>query len=99
MTDEEAYEKAKERVEEIKGFYAHVVIFGLVNLALMILNVATRRQTDGVLWFVWPLLGWSIALAAHAICVFGIGPFLGRTWEERHIRQELEHQQRPAAHE
>lgn len=99
MTDEEAYERAKERVEEIRGFYAHVLIFVLVNLALLILNLATRRQTDGVLWFVWPLLGWSIALAAHAICVFGVGPFLNHTWEERRIRQELERQQHPAPHD
>ncbi len=92
MTDEEEYEKAKERVEEIKGFYAHAFIYVLVNLALMVLNLMTRKQTDGVIWFIWPLIGWGIALAAHAVSVFGVGLFLGHSWEERRIQQELNRQ-------
>lgn len=38
-------------------------------------------------WFVWPLLGWGVGLAFHALAIFGLGGFLGREWEERKIEE------------
>ena len=98
MTELEEYQKAKDRVQEVKGFYAHATMFALVNVALVILNLATLRKNDGVIWFIWPLIGWGIGLAVHAISVFGFGSFLGKAWEERQIQRELErqHPQSPA---
>jgi hypothetical protein len=98
MTELEEYQKAKDRVQEVKGFYAHATMFALANIALVILNLATLKKNDGVIWFIWPLIGWGIGLAVHAISVFGIGPFLGKAWEERQIQRELDrqHPQSPA---
>jgi len=90
MTELEEYQKAKDRVQEVKGFYAHATMFVLTNVALAVLNMATFTKNDGVIWFIWPLIGWGIGLAVHAISVFGIGPFLGKDWEERHIQRELD---------
>lgn len=90
MTELEEYERARDRVQEIKGFYAHAAMFLLVNVALAVLNLATLAKNDGVIWFIWPLIGWGIVLAVHAISVWGIGRFLGRDWEERHIQRELD---------
>lgn len=90
MTELEEYQKARDRVQEIKGFYVHAAMFGLANVVLIVLNVATLKKNDGVIWFIWPLIGWGIVLAVHAISVFGIGCFLGKDWEERHIQQELD---------
>jgi hypothetical protein len=92
MTDLEEYQKAKDRVQEVKGFYAHATMYGLANAALVILNLATLKKNDGGIWFIWPLIGWGIGLAVHAISVFGIGSFLGKAWEERQIQHELERQ-------
>lgn len=92
MTELEEYQKARDRVQEIKGFYAHVAMYLLANLVLVVLNLATLRKNDGIIWFVWPLVGWGVVLAVHAISVFGIGRFLGRDWEDRRIRQELDRQ-------
>jgi len=92
MTELEEYQKAKDRVQEVKGFYAHATMFVLANAALAILNLATLKRNDGVVWFIWPLIGWGIGLAVHAISVFGIGSFLGKEWEERQIQHELERQ-------
>ena len=36
--DDEKLERAKKRVEEIKGFYTHLLIYILVNLFLFIAN-------------------------------------------------------------
>ncbi len=40
MVDEK-YEKAKKRVEEIKGFYSHLFVYIAVNIVLVIINLVT----------------------------------------------------------
>ncbi|HWQ21356.1 MAG TPA: 2TM domain-containing protein [Clostridia bacterium] len=95
MTDLEEYQKARDRVQEIKGFYAHVAMYVVANLSLTVLNLATLKKNDGVIWFVWPLIGWGVVLGVHAISVFGIGRFLGKGWEERHIGEEMKRQHMP----
>jgi hypothetical protein len=94
MTELEEYQKARDRVQEIKGFYAHAAMYLLANAGLVVLNLATLKKNDSVIWFIWPLIGWGIALAVHAISVFGIGRFLGKDWEQRHIQQELDRRQK-----
>ncbi|MCX6086087.1 MAG: 2TM domain-containing protein [Caldiserica bacterium] len=96
MTELEQYQKAKDRVQEIKGFYAHVAMYLLVNVALAVLNLATLKKNDGIIWFIWPLIGWGIVLAVHAISVFGIGRFLGKDWEQHQIQKELDRRQTDA---
>jgi len=86
MVDEK-YEKAKKRVEEIKGFYSHLIAYVAVNIVLVIINLVTSR---GVLWFYWPLLGWGIGLFFHAMGVFVFSKFPGNQWEERKIKEIME---------
>jgi hypothetical protein len=90
MTELEEYQRARDRVQEVKGLYAHAVMYLVANVALAILNLTTLEKNDGVIWFIWPLIGWGVVLVVHAISVFGIGRFLGRDWEQRHIQQELD---------
>lgn len=87
MDEQERYRKAKERVEELKGFYIHAAMYLLVNAALVVINLVTSPE---YLWFVWPLLGWGVGVGAHAIGVFGIPGLFGRDWEERKIREYME---------
>ena len=87
MDDQVRYEKAKKRVEEIKGFYSHFFVYVLVNLALFIINLLTSRDSW---WFFWPLCFWGIGIVAHAVSVFGAGRFCGPEWEERKIREMME---------
>ncbi|MCX6097516.1 MAG: 2TM domain-containing protein [Caldiserica bacterium] len=94
MTELEEYQKARDRVQEIKGFYAHAAMYLLANVALVALNLATLHKNDGIIWFIWPLIGWGVVLAVHAISVFGIGRFLGKDWEQRRIQQELDRRQK-----
>ena len=90
MTELEEYQEARDRVQEVKGFYAHAVMFLVANAALAILNLTTLEKNDGVIWFIWPLIGWGVVLVVHAISVFGIGQFLGRGWEQHQIQRELD---------
>jgi hypothetical protein len=87
--DEQAsYDRARGRVRKIRGFYIHSTVYVLVNLLLIAINLLT---SPSVLWFVWPLLGWGIGLAAHGLAVFGLGGggggLWGREWEERTIKK------------
>jgi hypothetical protein len=67
------YERARARVQAIKGFYIHASVFVVVNIGLFVINALTSGLASGVWWFYWPLLGWGIGLGAHALGVFGFG--------------------------
>lgn len=82
--------RAKERIEQLRGFYGHATSFATVNGGLLLLNLLTSPRD---LWFFWPLCGWGIGLAAHAAGVFGPASRLGRAWEERTMRELLDEPQ------
>ena len=85
--EQESYERARKRVEALKGFYVHATAFVLVNIALFTINALV----GGPWWFYWPLMGWAMGLGAHALGVFGFGggPW-GRDWEERKIGEMMD---------
>ena len=86
-TEETRYQKARERVEAIKGFYIHLIVYVVVNFILFSINMIASPDS---LWFFWPLMGWGIAIVIHALFVFGVGPRFGADWEERKIRELME---------
>lgn len=88
MNSEEInYQRAKARVEALRGFYIHLTVYVIVNLFLFLLNIFTSPDA---LWFYWPLLGWGIAIVLHAVSVFGIGRLASADWEEKKIREFME---------
>ena len=78
-----AYERASKRVKELKGFYGNLISYCLVIPFLIFVNLYTVPKYH---WFWWPMLGWGIGLASHALQVFGIG----RSWEEKQIQKILD---------
>ena len=91
MEEHEAYARAKERVEEIKGFYIHLMVYIVVNGFLVAINYMTFW---GYKWFIWPLLGWGIGLLIHFAATFIFEGFLGHDWEDRKIKQIMEKKKR-----
>ncbi|WP_288376922.1 2TM domain-containing protein [uncultured Chryseobacterium sp.] len=83
----QAYEKAARRVKELKGFYGNLTSYVLVISFLVILNLITSPE---YLWFVWPMMGWGIGVAAHAAGTFGIG----KDWEERKIKELMDEERK-----
>lgn len=83
FNEQDAYYKAKKRVEEIKGFYSNLLAYCVVIPFLIFINYKTFW---GFQWFWFPMLGWGMGLTFHAFGVFGYG----KTWEERKIKQILE---------
>ena len=77
---------AQRRASAKLAFYKHLAAYALVNIALLVINLATSPET---LWFYWPLLGWGVAVAAHAARVYrvGRGPGLCQRLEEQELRR------------
>jgi uncharacterized protein YhhL (DUF1145 family) len=91
--NDEKYEKAKKRVEELKKFYGNLVTYGVINVILIIINLVT---SPGSLWFYWVTIFWGIAILLHASKVFILkGKFLGEEWEERKIKEIMEKEGKP----
>ena len=77
-----AYAKAKDRVNQLKGFYGNLTSYCFVIPILIFINLSTSNFQ----WFWFPMLGWGMGLTFHALEVFGYG----KTWEEKKIREILE---------
>lgn len=80
-TEKMAYEKAKDRVNQLKGFYGNLLAYCFVIPTLIIINVSTTNFQ----WFWFPMLGWGLGLTFHAFETFG----LGKKWEERKIQEYI----------
>ena len=85
------YQRARERVEQIKYLYIHLGVYVLGNLFLFLLNMIVSPAN---LWFYWPLLGWSFGIVVHAFDVFASGRLFGAAWEERKIAEIMEEEKR-----
>ena len=84
MENQEAYQRAKKRVEAKLGFYIHLAVYMFVNTAVIVINISTSPE---YFWFVWPLLGWGIGLFFHGMDVF---VFSGRSSiMEKMIEKEM----------
>lgn len=97
-----AYERARKRVNDIKGFYGHLAIYIIVNAIVLFTNgrflftiIGERAFEDSVFadWVDWNTYGtpilWGFALAIHGISVYGKNPILGKKWEERQIEKYM----------
>jgi len=80
------YEKAKKRVEEIKGFYGNLTSYCIVIPILAFINYRTTSFT----WVIFPAVGWGIGLIAHGLKAYGLNPLFGKDWEEKKIKELME---------
>ncbi len=80
------YQKAKEKVEALKGFYGNLAAYCLVIPFLVWLNF----RTTSFPWAIFPALGWGFGLLMHGLEAYGYNPLWGKRWEERKIRELME---------
>jgi len=94
---ERKYLKAKERVEKLRKFYKHLVVYIVVNGAIYTLKIIRNLRRgesleeaifDFSISGIW--LIWGIVLAIHAFTVFGLPSILGNNWEEEKIKKFME---------
>ena len=84
--DDKRYEKAKEHVERLKGFYGNLTAYCIVIPCLAILNY----NTGNFPWVIFPTIGWGFGVTFHGMEVFGYNPLWGKRWEERRIRKFMD---------
>tara|TARA_R100000988_G_C3988258_1_gene161126 strand:+ start:490 stop:810 length:321 start_codon:yes stop_codon:yes gene_type:complete len=97
ISEQEKLEKAKKRLEKIKGFYVHATAYILVNLFIIL--AGTGLFSNGFLnlhmpdWshFTTPFF-WGIGLFFHGLNTFKTG-FI-KKWEDRKIQEYLEKEDR-----
>lgn len=80
------YLKAKEKVENIKGFYGNLLAYCIVISILAFINY----NTTSFAWFLFPALGWGFGLLMHGLGAYGYNPFFGKDWEERKIKEYMQ---------
>lgn len=89
--------RAKKRVEELKGFYIHLTVYIAVNIFITIAKIVKNLQDGETIneafwdfgtfatWFFW-----GIGLVFHAAKVLSFNPFFSKDWEERQIQKYME---------
>jgi hypothetical protein len=90
-------ERAKKRVEELKGFYIHLMVYLLVNIMISTVIVVSLMQNGrSFIASVWNFgtvstwLFWGIGMLFHGLKVFSYNPFFNKEWEERQIQKYLD---------
>ena len=83
--EEQKYFKAKKRVNDIKGFYVHLIIY-LITIPIII--TVNLMFVPSFHWFWFSVLGWGMGLFFHWLGVFGFQKLgLGKDWEEKKIKE------------
>ena len=92
---EEAYLRAKKKVEKITGFYWHLAAYVAVNIFLIIL-IGSNRDEGESFWsfgtFATPFF-WGIGLFFHFMGVFGPDFIFGKSWEDKKIQEFMDREQ------
>lgn len=90
MVDEQRLAEARKHSKVKFDFYVHLVVYLVVIGALLIVNLLTSR---GYLWFIWPAMGWGIALLFHGTSAFLL-PQKTEEFIDTLARRELDKQHR-----
>lgn len=82
------YQRAVERISELKKFYSELTIYFIVMITLAWANYYSNEWS--YMWFLWPAAGWGIGIVISALKVFGLTLFMNKGWEERKLKQFME---------
>lgn len=83
----ELLETAHARIKQKKRLYAHLVIFLIGSVFLILLNKILKYGAEYD-WFLWAILLWAFLFVIHAFNVFVTQKFMGKDWE-RNQREKL----------
>ena len=100
FSEQQRYIVAKKRVEKIKGFYIHLVVYIIVNIFISaIIIYGLTSASDGEYDFEGAIthfgtystwLFWGIGLFFHWLGVFGSNLFFGKDWEKNKIEKYMD---------
>ena len=87
----DSYMRARNHVEELKGFYYSLISYVLVIPFLIFINYKTYWDFQ---WFWFPMFGWGIGLAIQAFRVFAGTSVLGQNWEKRKMEEFMREEEK-----
>ena len=76
-------DRAIKRLKKRRDFFAHLLVYVLVNAFVVAIWALTNP--DGFFWPIFPLAGWGIGVVMNAWDVF-----LNDEFDEEQIRREME---------
>ena len=88
--NEDAYIRAKKRVEELVGFYWHIAVYIVVNIFLILLIALNTEEGFFSFGPYATAVFWGIGLVFHFLGVFGPNFIFGEDWERRKIEEYME---------
>ncbi len=87
---DDSYLRARNHVEELKGFYYSLVSYIFVIPFLAFINYRTSWNFQ---WFWFPMFGWGLGLVIQAFRVFVTDKAFGRSWEKRKIEEFMKQEE------
>ena len=78
----------------MKGFYAHLVVYVIINLLLALINGRHSGIKGALETLMTTGFFWGIGLFFHWYGVFGKELFFGKDWEQRKIKELMEEDDR-----
>jgi hypothetical protein len=94
-SDDRLAAEAVRRIKARRDFRGHLLVYVAVNILLILIWLTTAVKAGAWYpWFVFPLAGWGIGVAAHAWAVYG-SP--SRPITQEAIADEIERMRREQA--
>ena len=93
----EKYQRAKSRVDSIRGFYIHLTSYVVINTIVTVLKINRNLNNgetfneaffDFATFALW--MFWGIGVVFHALGVFSKSSKRIRDWEQRKLNQFIE---------
>jgi fatty acid desaturase len=84
---DESYERAKRRVNQLKGFYTGLVVYIVVISFLAVVNYLT---SPGVWWFLIVAFIWGIFVVAQGLSLYRKRGLFSKEWEDKKIKEYME---------
>jgi hypothetical protein len=85
-TEDEIYQKARKRVEEKKGFYAHLCVYLAFNILIVVIWLVIPHSPDAFPWYIFVVGPWSVVIILHCLFVFVFHK--DALWEKTAVERE-----------
>lgn len=101
MEDNQFEFEIRQRVKNLREFYRHLTIYGVVNVSLILIWAISG---GGYFWPIWVLVGWGVGIGLQAVSlglvpvIEDIFPFFSPEWEEKQVKKMLK-ESKPAKRE
>lgn len=89
IRQEEAYLRAKEKVEKLVGFYWHLASYVIINIFIIAVIVYYGGSFKNFGTYATAFF-WGIGLFFHGIGVYGSEVLFGKQWEAKKIKEFMD---------